>query len=403
MTDTLIKVEGVSKKFCRSFKKSLWYGMQDIGNELAGRCHGGDGQLRPDEFWAVNEVGFELRRGECLGLIGHNGAGKTTLLRMLNGLLKPDHGRIEMRGRIGALIALGAGFNPVLSGRENVYVASAIFGMTRKEIDAKFQAIVDFAELSEFIDAPVQSYSSGMAMRLGFSVAVKLEPDILILDEVLAVGDAKFQVKCANAIKDFTNNDAAVILVSHNEHNIMRYCNVALCLDRGSSFAYGEVDEVLNAYRSLDDNMQAGAQNIEGFIGKIEIESVRFLGDDRNPVDSISWQSPFIVALALKAQARMERVIVELVINDAQGLLFRELYGPIEVGLVTGDSCCVDLRYDRIMLSSGLLTVGVAIWDEWQLEIIGTNRNNCLPVYNQSAQPGRLMLSPPEIAVIGDS
>ena len=120
MTDTLIKVENVSKKFCPSLKKSLWYGMQDLGSELIGHRHGGNGKLRSGEFWAVKEVSFELRRGECLGLIGHNGAGKTTLLRMLNGLIRPDTGRIEMNGQVGALIALGAGFNPILTGRENI-------------------------------------------------------------------------------------------------------------------------------------------------------------------------------------------------------------------------------------------------------------------------------------------
>jgi lipopolysaccharide transport system ATP-binding protein len=165
MSDTLIKVEGVSKKFCRSLKKSLWYGMQDLGNEVIGKRHGGNGELRPDEFWAVDDVSFELKRGECLGLIGRNGAGKTTLLRMLNGLIKPDTGRIEMRGQVGALIALGAGFNPILTGRENIYVNASVLGLSKRETDAKIDNIIDFAEIGEFINMPVQSYSSGMAVR----------------------------------------------------------------------------------------------------------------------------------------------------------------------------------------------------------------------------------------------
>ncbi|MEJ2452284.1 MAG: ATP-binding cassette domain-containing protein, partial [Gammaproteobacteria bacterium] len=131
MGETLIKVESLSKKFCRDLKKSMWYGMCDIGNELLGRRHGIDGELRPEEFWAVKDINFELKRGECLGLIGHNGAGKTTLLKMLNGLIKPDQGRIEMRGKVGALIALGAGFNPILTGRENTYVNAAVLGMSK--------------------------------------------------------------------------------------------------------------------------------------------------------------------------------------------------------------------------------------------------------------------------------
>ncbi|MDP3817157.1 ABC transporter ATP-binding protein, partial [Pseudomonas sp.] len=200
MSEALVKVDGVSKKFCRSLKRSLWYGMQDLGSELIGNPHGGGGDLRKDEFWAIKDVSFELKRGECLGLIGRNGAGKTTLLRMLNGLIKPDQGRIEMRGRVAALIALGAGFNPILTGRENIYVNASVLGLRKREIDEKFEEIVEFAELGEVIDAPVQSYSSGMSVRLGFSIAVRMDPDVLIVDEVLAVGDMGFRSKCYNEI-----------------------------------------------------------------------------------------------------------------------------------------------------------------------------------------------------------
>jgi lipopolysaccharide transport system ATP-binding protein len=193
--EVLMSVQGVSKKFCRSLKRSLWYGMQDIVSELNPfESHTSEVNverhsiLRKDEFWAVNDVSFELRRGECLGLIGRNGAGKTTLLKMLNGLMKPDQGRIEIRGRVGALIALGAGFNPILTGRENIYVNGSVLGLTKREIDEKIEGIIDFADIREFIDSPVQSYSSGMQVRLGFAVATALEPDILLLDEVVIAG-----------------------------------------------------------------------------------------------------------------------------------------------------------------------------------------------------------------------
>jgi lipopolysaccharide transport system ATP-binding protein len=182
MSETLIKVENISKKFCKDLKRSLWYGMKDLGTEILGLPHDHDGRLRKDEFWAVKDVSFELKRGECLGLIGRNGAGKTTLLRILNGLIKPDKGRIEMRGQVGALIALGAGFNPVLTGRENIYINASVLGLRKREIDAKLDEIISFAELDEFIDAPVQSYSSGMNIRLGFSIATALMPDVLLLD-----------------------------------------------------------------------------------------------------------------------------------------------------------------------------------------------------------------------------
>src|SRR5215471_12440095 len=154
-SDVLVRVDRVSKKFCRSLKRSLWYGVTDTAADLLGGRS--SDQLRTDEFWAVDNVSFELARGECLGLIGRNGAGKTTLLKMLNGLIKPDTGRIEMAGRVGALISLGAGFNPVLTGRENIYVNGSVLGLSTKEIDSKLPEIVEFAEVRDFIDTPVQS------------------------------------------------------------------------------------------------------------------------------------------------------------------------------------------------------------------------------------------------------
>jgi len=221
--------------------------MQDLGREITGRQHGGHGELRPDEFWAVKDVSFELKRGECLGLIGRNGAGKTTLLKILNGLIKPDRGRIEMRGRIGALIALGAGFNPILTGRENIYINASILGLTKNEIDKKINGIIDFAEIDKFIDAPVQTYSSGMVVRLGFSVATTLKPDIIILDEVLAVGDANFRSKCWRRIGEISR-EAAVILVSHEAYAISRICDRGVVLEHGQTLYDGGSDEALAFY-----------------------------------------------------------------------------------------------------------------------------------------------------------
>jgi len=215
-SEVLVRCGNVSKKFCRDLKKSLWYSVRDVAadffclkEQAQQPSNGATAELRPDEFWAVNDISFELKRGECLGLIGRNGAGKTTLLKMLNGLIKPDRGRIEIRGRIGALIALGAGFNPILTARENIYVNGSILGLSKKQIDAKFDEIVEFAEIGEFIDAPVQSYSSGMRVRLGFAVAaVLMKPDVLLLDEVLAVGDVGFTIKCLNAVRQLSARSA---------------------------------------------------------------------------------------------------------------------------------------------------------------------------------------------------
>ena len=228
--EILIKVDNVSKIFCRDLKRSLWYGVKDIAREVFGGNR--PSKLRKSEFLAVKEVSFELRRGECLGLVGHNGAGKSTLLKMLNGLIKPDIGTITMMGRVGALIELGAGFTPILTGRENIYVNGQILGFTKKEIDEKFDKIVEFAELKEFIDTPVQNYSSGMKVRLGFAIAAQMEPDILIIDEVLAVGDVGFRIKCMNRINELLNK-CAIIFVSHAMPQIAKVANQILYISNG--------------------------------------------------------------------------------------------------------------------------------------------------------------------------
>jgi lipopolysaccharide transport system ATP-binding protein len=250
--EVLVDIDGVSKKFCRSLKRSLWYGLQDMTREVVGAQDRHE-QLRREEFWAVHDVSFQLRRGECLGLIGHNGAGKTTLLRMLNGLIKPDRGRISMKGRIAALISLGAGFNPVLTGRENIYVNGAVLGLRTAEIRAKIDQIVDFAELAEFIDMPVQNYSSGMQVRLGFSIATALNPDILILDEILAVGDAQFQAKCIGRITELFDK-CCVLFVSHHAHVVQMICSRAIWMSKGRCVRDGDTEGVLNAYLAAGES-----------------------------------------------------------------------------------------------------------------------------------------------------
>lgn len=236
MGEVLIKAEGVSKKFAKDLKKSLYYGMVDVFNNVIGRQQ--SKALRNQEFWAVNGISFEVKRGECLGLIGHNGAGKSTLLKMLNGLISPDEGTITMKGKIGALIELGAGFNPILTGRENIYNNAAVIGFSKDAIDANLENIIAFSELEEFIDMPVKNYSSGMKVRLGFAIAAQMEPDILIIDEVLAVGDLGFRVKCMNRINEMLKN-TAVIFVSHAMSQVTTICNKAMLMEHGKNDFYG--------------------------------------------------------------------------------------------------------------------------------------------------------------------
>lgn len=237
--------------------------------------------LRKDEFWAARDISFELKRGECLGLIGHNGAGKSTLLKMLNGLFKPDHGCITMKGRIGALIELNVGFNPVLTGRENVYIYGAILGFSRKEIDEKYDAIVEFAELPDFMEMPFRSYSSGMKVRLGFAVAAQMEPDVLIIDEVLAVGDVGFRNKCYKTI-DKLSKESAIIFVSHNMNQIDRMCNNVLLLSNGAKVLQGTcTHKAITKYITMFGNKNGQINLSENF-------HIRNILINNKPYDSIN-------------------------------------------------------------------------------------------------------------------
>lgn len=272
--EVLVQVENVSKKFCRSLKKSLWYGLFDAVSELIGLK--ANYELRKDEFWALEDISFELRRGESLGLIGHNGTGKTTLLRMLTGLIKPDKGKIKIHGKVGAVIALGAGFNPILTGRENVYINASILGLSKKEIDSKIDEIIEFADIHDYMDSPVQTYSSGMYVRLGFAVAaVLIKPDVLILDEVLAVGDIGFITKCLNRMLQISQN-SAVIFVSHNMQLVSLFCNQILALEGGKTkILTKNLAEGIDYYYSLSEY---ASQIIE--LGDVELLDLRLSVDD---------------------------------------------------------------------------------------------------------------------------
>lgn len=242
-----VKVEGLSKKFSISLKDSLRYGLMDSTRRMLGLKRHGE-ILRPGEFWALKDVSFTLNPGEALGIMGVNGSGKTTLLRVLNGTYAPDTGVVQLRGRIGSLIAVGAGFSPMMSGRENVYVSGSLLGMTQAEIRAKFDEIVAFSELESFIDMPVRNYSSGMAIRLGFAVAALGDPDVLLVDEVLAVGDMAFSKKCYERIFRMRENGTTILVVSHSIGAVWSICNSGLFLDGGNSSGKIGVEDVCRAY-----------------------------------------------------------------------------------------------------------------------------------------------------------
>ncbi|HEY8514543.1 MAG TPA: polysaccharide ABC transporter ATP-binding protein [Candidatus Binatia bacterium] len=251
MAAPTLEIDGVSKKFCRALDRSLLYGVLDVVGELTGGRRHPD-RLRTGEFWAVRDVSLRLEPGEAIGLVGSNGAGKTTLLRMIGGLIRPDTGRIRIRGRVAPLIALGAGFDPVLSGRENIFANMAILGVSTAEVRKRLDSVIAFAELADAIDAPVQTYSSGMAARLGFACAVHTEPDLLLIDEVLAVGDARFRRKCFQRLAQLRERGTAFILVSHNPHAVLNVCERAVYLRAGELVCEGPTPEVLRRYEEDD-------------------------------------------------------------------------------------------------------------------------------------------------------
>ncbi len=247
--DVAIRVEGVSKKFCRNLKRSMRYGFEDVLRDTL--CIRLDtNRLRPQEFWALDELSFEVGRGERFGVIGPNGSGKTTLLKLLNGILRPDKGKITVRGRVGALIAIGAGFHPQLTGRENIYINGTILGMKREQINKKFDSIVEFADIGDFLDTPVKYYSSGMFVKLGFSVAAHCQPDILLVDEVLAVGDISFQAKCLDRLGELRKNGVTIILVSHHMPKIGSFCERVLYLSCGKVRLLDNPNIVINAFEN---------------------------------------------------------------------------------------------------------------------------------------------------------
>lgn len=246
----LVTVNGISKKFCTNLRRSMAYGIKDLALNLVG-LRIDSSMLRKDEFWALDSVSFKMGEGEAVGLIGLNGSGKSTLLRMLAGILPPDKGEIEVRGRVGALIALGAGFHGHMTGRENIYLNGTVLGMKRAEIDAKFEDIVAFSELEGFLDAPVSTYSSGMRVRLGFAIAAHVNPDVVLVDEVLAVGDLPFRTKCLGRLNAMKRNGVSFILVSHDMTNIVQFTDRTIWLDKGKIRMDGPSLEVCSAYINM--------------------------------------------------------------------------------------------------------------------------------------------------------
>jgi len=310
MSDFALRMNHVFKRFRRGQQHDS---LRDLIPSLVKRAVRKDREraLAPQEFWVLNDIAFEVKKGETLGIIGHNGAGKSTMLKHLSGIMVPTRGSIEVNGRLSALIEVGAGFHPDLTGRENVFLNGVILGMTRAEVKRKFDEIVDFAGLEEFIDTPVKRYSSGMFARLGFSVAAHLEPDILVIDEVLSVGDFTFQRKGIEKMRAIAKGGATVIFVSHNLQAVAEFCQRGILLDRGRIVVDGPTDQVIRRY--LDTAMNHDERPARG---PVRIIATRISGA-AGATGSFQAGSRGRISVTLEAAAQAEKVAVVIQLFNA--------------------------------------------------------------------------------------
>jgi lipopolysaccharide transport system ATP-binding protein len=330
---SIIKVEGVSKQYRLG---ALQESYSTLRESLAGalraplkRLRGGSA-AKGETLWALRDVTFCVAPGEVLGIIGRNGAGKSTLLKILSHITEPTAGRVELYGRVGSLLEVGTGFHPELSGRENIFLNGAILGMSRAKIRSRFDEIVAFSELEKFVDTPVKRYSSGMYVRLAFAVAAYLEPDILIVDEVLAVGDLAFQKRCLGKMQDVTRQGRTVIFVSHNVAAIKTLCSRALLLKSGRIACDGGVDEVVDTY------LMAGGDVAETGVvpddahdfgtGEAWVRKVELLDLDGNPVKQVYFGQPVRVALTLEVKKKIDDAFLSVGLSTLDGMRVTSSY-----------------------------------------------------------------------------
>ena len=318
-----------------------------------------------ETFWALRDVGFEVDRGETLGLIGHNGCGKSTLLQIIAGILEPDAGRVTTNGRITSLLELGAGFSPDLSGRDNIFLNASLHGVPAHVIRAKFDEIVEFAELGRFIDTPVRNYSSGMYMRLGFSVAAHLDPEIVLVDEALAVGDEAFQRKCLRKITWFQQQGVTVVIVSHDLLLVERLCSRACLLQRGDVVSIGPAADVIARYHQIAAASGEVAGEYRWGSREIEIPRVSLLGGDDQPVTTVRTGDTLTIALQYHAAHRVSRPVFGLAVYHEDGT---HLTGPntrtgnLAIPAVEGEG---EVRYTiaHLPLLPGRYVVSVSAYD----------------------------------------
>jgi lipopolysaccharide transport system ATP-binding protein len=347
MSDVVVRMEHVYKMFR---KGEVFNSLRDLLPALTGKMFR-QSELDEDderEFWALQDISFEVRAGECFGIIGHNGAGKSTALKILSRIMKPTKGRMIVNGRLSAVIEVSAGFHQDLTGRENIFLNGAILGMTKREIQSKLDQIIEFSGIEEFIDTPVKRYSSGMYARLGFSVAAHVDPDVLIVDEVLSVGDWAFQLKCIERMKEVLRNGVAVLYVSHNMKTVVDFCHRCLLLEKGKIDMIGPTDDVVSKYVQTLDRVVAPLLTREVEITGVTLRSDRGEKTQFKPGEKV-W-----VDIEITARTACRKLAVCLYILDDKSVVIfdisTDLLGLDGIDLNEGDSysCTYELDLNLV-------------------------------------------------------
>jgi len=413
--DVCVSVSQLSKKFSRSLKRSFVYGVEDIVRAVMGRP--GSKQLRPSEFWALKDISFDLERGQSIGIVGLNGSGKTTLLRIISGILQPTLGEVHVNGKIAPMLALGAGFKPVLSGRENIFLNMSLLGVPHKEIRRRFDEVVDFAELWEAVEAPVGNYSSGMRMRLGFSCAVHTDPSILVVDEVLSVGDIKFRVKCRNKINELRKNGTSMLLVSHSSISIETLSDACLYLNKGRMAALGSPKEVMRAYET--DNIQASTRGNAAQLakiesqppthevgGKISVRDVRFVMPGISEAGYWVAGNPGTLEILLGCTEQVDEVSVNVMIIDishhqgetVQFIMSSKELGWLRLGI---PQATLSLNFNPVGLRPGVYRIKLSISQGEMHDILDAVDNIKLVVSDSGKITNCLFYQPRDWALHG--
>jgi len=336
MDKPIIDIEGIGKKYLISHQqdKSRYVALRDVLTDLSKLYF--KKMLRPfskgagrdsskEDFWALRDVSFKIKKGDRIGVIGRNGAGKSTLLKVLSRITEPTEGKITIRGRVASLLEVGTGFHPELTARENIYLNGAILGMTKREINKRFDEIVDFAEVDKFLDTPVKHFSSGMYVRLAFAVAAHLEPEILLVDEVLAVGDAEFQKKCLGKMENISTNECrTIIFISHNMQMIKVLCNKTVLLESGKIVFFGDTEEAIRKYLSKPVEGDLGdlrnKKRSAGLAQNVKIQEISIIDGAGNRSSNIDSTKPFIVRFLLNSTEELKRPIgLVIFIKDLHG------------------------------------------------------------------------------------